>query len=93
MSDVKIVINSREGRYLVGLGKPDCDPQLFAVEGELEQVLAQVPELIRQAGEKWSQSSRNPATTIVTTPLPVQTPATGVKTTKAAAPREQQVMF
>ena len=50
--ELKIVINVKGEKSLVGIGSPNCDPWLTAVDGGLEQALAGVPELVQQA-EQW----------------------------------------
>ena len=96
MTEFKVIITAKEGKCSVGIGSPNCDPQLSTVEGGLEQALAKLPELIQQAQAKWSQSPRNPQSDIVPTPLlspPARTPSPASSATKTAQPKDQPSFF
>jgi hypothetical protein len=95
-AQVKIVILLREGKALVGVQSPGCDPQISIVEGGIEQALERVPSLVKQAQEKWAQSPRNPQSAIVPTPPPsppVRTPSPASSATKTAQPKDQPSFF
>lgn len=63
MSDeVKIVINFKNDVAMVGVGKPDCDPMLFRVEGKLPVILKGVLTLVGTAEGAWAKSPRYPKT-------------------------------
>ena len=73
---LKIVILLKEGKASVGVQSSGCDPQIFVAQGSLEEVLGKVPDMLKQAQEKWAQSPQNPKSTIVTsTPIPSPTPS------------------
>jgi len=96
MTEFKVIITAKEGRCSVGIGAPNCDPQLSIVEGGLEQALSRLPGLIQQAQAKWSQSPRNPQTDIMPTPPsspPARTPSLSSSTTKTAQPKDQPAFF
>ncbi len=58
---VKVVLDVRDGEVIIGVGRSGCDPCLTTVKGELEDVLKDVPEVVKQAEAKWQASPRNPA--------------------------------
>ena len=96
MTEFKVIITAKEGKCSVGIGSPNCDPQLSIVEGGLEQALAKLPELIQQAEQKWSQSPRNPQSDIVPTPppsAPARTPSPASSATKTAQGAKGQPSF
>ena len=96
MTEFKVIITAKEGKCSVGIGSPNCDPQISTVEGGLEQALAKLPELIQQAQAKWSQSPRNPQSDIVPTPLPsppARTPSPSSSAAKTAQPKDQPSFF
>ena len=96
MTEFKVIITAKEGRCSVGIGSPNCDPQISIVEGGLEQALSRLPDLIQQARAKWSQSLRNPQSDIVPTPLPsppARTPSPSSSATKTAQPKDQPSFF
>ena len=95
-AQVKIVIVLKEGKSSVGVQTTGCDPQIFIAEGSLEEALDRVPNLVKQAQEKWSQSPRNPQSDIVPTPLlspPARTPSPSSSATKTAQPKDQPSFF
>lgn len=83
--EVKIVINLKEEKALVGIGSPNCDPCLTTLDGGLEQALARIPELLQQAEQRWSESPLNPKATIVTTPPPSPPAVSTVTSSKSDA--------
>ena len=95
-AQVKIVIVLKEGKSSVGVQTPGCDPQISIMEGGLEEVLGKVPDLVKQAQEKWAQSPQNPKTDIVTTPPPsppARTPSPASSATKTVQPKDQPSFF
>jgi len=83
MSKRKLVIEEREGSVLMGFQQEGCDPVLRTVEGNFDEALAQVPQLLTEAQEKWAAAPRNPK---YTPPAPARKAATAT-TTPAAAPQ------
>jgi len=56
IGDVKIVVSLRGDRASVGVQAPNCDPVLTVVDGGLDAVFAQLPDLIERA----KSHGRNP---------------------------------
>ncbi len=95
-AQVKIVILLREGKASVGVQSPGCDPQISIVEGRIEQALEMVPDLVKQAQEKWAQSPQNPKSDIVTPPPslpPSRTPFLASSPKKTAQDKDQPAFF
>jgi hypothetical protein len=95
-AQVKIVIVLKEGKSSVGVQTPGCDPQIFIAEGSLEEVLDRVPNLVKQAQEKWAQSPQNPKTDIAIPPLappPSRTPSPASSPKKTTQPKDQPAFF
>jgi len=83
--EMKIVITLRENRGSIGIQSPDCDPVFCTFEGNLEQALERVPELVSQARQRWDSNPRYPR---CEHPLPPQTaPAQPERTTR---PQQRQ---
>lgn len=83
MSKRKLVIEEREGTVLVGIQQEGCDPVLRTIEGNFDDALAQVPQILTEAQEKWAGAPRNPAYTPPKTPAKKGT----VSATPAPAPQ------
>ena len=59
--ELKIVIQIKENRALVGIQKKDTDPVLEPIEAaSLEEILAAVPTILARAREQWQASPRRP---------------------------------
>jgi len=63
MSKRKLVLEEHEGSVLAGITQEGCDPVLKTIAGTLEDALAEVPQLLTEAQEKWAGAPRNPAYT------------------------------
>lgn len=75
MADLKITITYKEEHAMVGIGSADTDPLWFPLAGSLEDVLAAVPDLVRQAQERWQQQAKYPTyERPAPPPLPTPTP-------------------
>ncbi len=61
MTKRKVVLDEREGRVLVGAMQEGCDPILRNVEGNMENAIAAIPQVLEEAEAKWQASPRNPA--------------------------------
>ena len=89
MSDeMKIVIVTKGNAGSIGVQSPDCDPVFVMVDGGLEAILANVPEVVAAAKQKWQASPKNPK---CETPLPSQEKpaAKPAATTTGARPAPQ----
>lgn len=84
--ELKIVIVLKEKAASVGIQKPDCDPFLAKVEGDLPAVLKAVPMLVTQARKVWETNPLYPECKTQLAPPP---PAVAQK----ATPKAQPVMF
>jgi hypothetical protein len=95
-AQLKIVILHREGKASVGVQSPGCDPQISVIEGTLEQVIEKVPDLVKQAQQKWAQSPQNRKTDIVI-PAPSvsqsRTPSSSSSSPKTAQNKDQPTFF
>jgi len=60
MAKRKIVIEEHEGSVLVGIMADNTDPIIKTVDGNLDQVLLQLPKFIAEAEEQWAGSPRMP---------------------------------
>ena len=70
MSDeIKVVLTLKENGGFVGLQAPDCDPVFTPFAGELEAFLGRIPDLVRDARQRWDQNPRYPK---CESPLPSQ---------------------
>jgi hypothetical protein len=66
MEELKVVIQMREDRALVGVQGKDTDPVLEPVQAPdnittLEAALAAVPAIVDRARARWAATPKNPA--------------------------------
>lgn len=85
MENLKVVIQIKDDRALVGVQGGDTDPALEPVQGDLAAILAQVPALLERARARWASTPKNPAYQRPPEPPRPATPA-GVGHLKPAAP-------
>lgn len=78
---LKIVITYKEGKAMVGVSKPECDPKLNLLEGTLPEVLMQVPEKVDQAEAEWAENPKYPKCETDLTPPAPKTPAKSTAST------------
>ena len=83
MSKRKLVMEEREGAVLVGIQQEGCDPVIRTFLGNFDDALAQVPQFLTEAEEKWAGAPRNPKHT---PPAPARKAAPAT-TTPATAPQ------
>jgi len=85
--EVKIVITLKGHGASIGIQKPDCDPVLSRVEGDLPAVLEAIPRLVEEAKQKWQSNPRYPeCETDLTPPSPPTTRAEPHRTPSAQPP-------
>ena len=84
--DIKVVLTLKEGGGFLGVQAPDCDPVFTPFQGEWEPFLERIPELVREARQRWAQNPRYPK---CEAPLPAQ-PEAPVRTAQPASRRRQQ---
>ncbi len=90
-NELKVVLNMRDNRIMLGVQSPDCDPVYETLEGTMAAALKRVPKLIEEAKARWETSKLNPK---CETPLPSQEqPVTTSRPTKTATPSKQPTMF
>ena len=84
-NDLKIIMIGGSGSWMLGVQSTDCDPFYTTMEGDLAAALQFVPQLIKQAQEKWAASKRYPKANLPE-PEPVAAPARTTTTRTPAAP-------
>ncbi len=92
MRELKVVIVLKEGRVLVGVQTPDCDPVLSSFEGDLSAALQQVPALVDQANQQWDSNPRYPKADLPEE-APVTSPQTRVRQPASKPQSTQQQWF
>ncbi|HUV51631.1 MAG TPA: hypothetical protein VMW64_00975 [Dehalococcoidia bacterium] len=95
-AEIKIVIVLKENRASVGIQAPECDPIISTLEGDLVTVCGELPALVAQAEQKWSESPRFAKAVIVEPPASVPAvTATGgsPRAPKPAAPAVKPTWF
>jgi len=60
MSKRKLVMEENDGNVLLGVLQEGCDPIIKTKEGSIEEVLPAVPDFLKEAGEQWAVSPKNP---------------------------------
>ena len=91
MNEIKVVIALKDGRGSIGVSAPECDPFFTIHEGGLEEAIARLPDIVRQAQERWAASPRYPKSTLA--PEPAAAPVRSATETKQPASSPQPKMF
>lgn len=73
-NELKVVINMKDDRIMIGAQSPDCDPVYETLTGTLAAALKRIPKLVEGAKEKWATNPRNPEANLPK-PKPAATPA------------------
>jgi len=93
MEELKVIILQKDSVGTVVLHRPNCDAIMHPVAGDLPAILAQIPELVKQARDQWGLNPLYPKTTMVAPP-PVPAQRTPVASAaKKPDPTEQPKMF
>ena len=92
VEQLKIVINLRDDKLMVGVQSPDCDPVYTTLKGTLAAALKQIPKLVKDAKEKWSDNPRYPEANLPK-PEPLPAPARTTSAPKKAKKKEQPRFF
>lgn len=91
VTEMKLVIIVKDGRIMMGVQSPDCDPVYQTMEGDLEVALRRVPDLVAEATGKWATAKRYPKADL---PEPPPPPATMAASKPAATkPASAQPKF
>jgi len=73
-AELKVVIQMKGDRALVGVQGSDTDPVLELVHaGDLDSVLVQIPAVVARARARWTSTPKNPAYQRPEPPVPVAT--------------------
>ncbi|MBA7676846.1 hypothetical protein ES703_85091 [subsurface metagenome] len=75
--ELKVVITIKDGKVMLGAQAPECDPFYTTLQGNLAVALKRVPQFVKDAMQKWSESPRYPKADLPTPPAPTprSTPA------------------
>ncbi len=88
-NELKVVINMKDDRMMLGVQSPECDPVYEMFTGTLAAALKRIPKLISAAKEKWATSPRYAKANLPTPeprPAPARASTTKAKTTKPEQP-------
>ena len=93
--EIKLVINMKGKRAVIGVQAPGCDPVLATTEGDLAEILVSATGLLKKAQENWKASPRYPKSDLPQPAAPTPTPVTsGTAVSKAKpAPKVQNALF
>jgi len=83
-NELKVVINLKDDRIMLGVQSPDCDPVYETLTGTLAAALKRIPKLVAGAKEKWATNPRNPEANLPKpkpSPTAARTPAAPKKPT------------
>lgn len=98
-AELKVVIQMKGDRALVGVQGSDTDPVLELVEAPgnittLEAALAAVPAIVDRARARWATSPKNPAyQRPPEPPAPARAAAAATRSTPQRPPEPQQRFF
>ena len=84
--EIKVVILSRGDRSSVGVQSPGCDPVFTVVDGDLEEALERVPDVLEEARTKWAEAPRYPRGEV---PTPEPAPRARQSTPTQSPPARQ----
>lgn len=68
--ELKIVIILRNGKAIVGIQAPNCDPVLIAEQRTFEELVGLLPGLVARAREQWREKPKYPKTARIPAPAP-----------------------
>ncbi len=88
-NELKVVIVMKDGRTMLGVQSPDCDPVYTTMDGTLATALKKVPALVAEAKEQWAANPRYPKADLpkpAASPPPARTPTTPKSTQPKAQP-------
>jgi hypothetical protein len=93
--ETKVIITHKADKAMIGLQQTNCDPILFTVAGDMATAIAQLPELIAEAGRRWQTNPHYPKAELPEPPAPVTSAATNQKPNAATKPdnKQQEAMF
>lgn len=57
---LKIIVTYKENKGSIGVSKPECDPVLELVAGDLEEVVSRILGIVEQARAKWEEAPKYP---------------------------------
>ena len=57
---MKIVISMRGQHATLGIRKPGTDPHLETIQGDLPDILRQIPDIVERVSRRWTISPRHP---------------------------------
>ena len=80
-------------KWMLGVQSTDCDPFYTTMEGDLAAALQFVPQLIKQAQEKWAASKRYPKANLPEEPAPVRTVTPARTPAEPKKPKAQPSFF
>ena len=58
--ELKIIIQMRGQHATLGIQKPGTDPHLETIQGDLGDVLREIPDLVERLGRQWMLRPRYP---------------------------------
>ena len=58
--EIKIVISMRGQHATLGIQKPGTDPHLEILQGDLEHILREIPDIIQRVSSRWNVNPRYP---------------------------------
>lgn len=90
--ELKLVIIMKADKIMLGVQSPDCDPVYTTMTGSLAMALKKVPELVKEAKEKWAANPRYPKADLPAPPAP-PTPARAPVSTAAKEPTKPPSFF
>lgn len=90
--ELKVVLNRKGNRVMIGVQAPDCDPRYTTIEGDINAALAQVPALIEVANAAWDVNPLYPKANLPE-PEPPPRPAPSSRTTTTAPAKKSQPSF
>ncbi len=83
--EIKLIINMKGTRAIIGVQSPDSDPVMERAEGNMSDVFVAAGVLVERAKEQWKASPRNPKSEIPASEKPAPTAATSDTPAKASA--------
>ena len=93
-AELKIVVQLKGTRALVGVQAPDTDLVVETIAqctGTLEEILAYIPGILARARERWATNRKNPA--YVGPPPPPAPPRQSVPVSSRQPQVQQREMF
>ena len=70
--EIKIVIQVKDEKALIGVQSPNCDPVFETANGDLPTIIGRVTQVVTDSQAKWATTPKNPNIDLTKPAAPVK---------------------